>query len=44
MREFYFDSSRFDTYLEQLGVEYPTWWLGLEGSFAQQSGGKYAPE
>jgi aminobenzoyl-glutamate utilization protein B len=24
MREFYFDPERFDTYLEQLGVEYPT--------------------
>ena len=24
MREYYYDASRFDTYLEQLGVEYPT--------------------
>ena len=24
MREFYFDPARYDTYLEQLGVEYPT--------------------
>jgi aminobenzoyl-glutamate utilization protein B len=24
MREYYYDSSRFDTYLEQLGVDYPT--------------------
>ncbi|HSG47440.1 MAG TPA: hypothetical protein VLA43_06510, partial [Longimicrobiales bacterium] len=24
MREFYYDPSRFDTYLEQLGIEYPT--------------------
>ncbi len=24
MREFYFDSERYDTYLEQLGVQYPT--------------------
>jgi len=24
MQEYYFDSERFDTYLEQLGVEYPT--------------------
>ncbi len=24
MREFYYDASRFDTYLEQLGVDYPT--------------------
>ena len=24
MRPFYFDASRFDTYLEQLGIEYPT--------------------
>ncbi len=24
MQEFYYDASRFDTYLEQLGVEYPT--------------------
>ena len=24
MREYYYDRSRFDTYLEQLGVEYPT--------------------
>jgi aminobenzoyl-glutamate utilization protein B len=23
MREFYYDPSRFDTYLEQLGVDYP---------------------
>jgi aminobenzoyl-glutamate utilization protein B len=23
MREFYYDPSRFDTYLEQLGIEYP---------------------
>ncbi len=24
MRPFYFDATRFDTYLEQLGIEYPT--------------------
>ncbi len=24
MREYYYDPSRFDTYLEQLGVDYPT--------------------
>jgi aminobenzoyl-glutamate utilization protein B len=24
MREFYYDASRYDTYLEQLGIEYPT--------------------
>ena len=24
MREYYFDPSRYDTYLEQLGIEYPT--------------------
>ena len=24
MREYYYDPSRFDTYLEQLGIEYPT--------------------
>ena len=24
MREYYYDASRFDTYLEQLGIEYPT--------------------
>ena len=24
MREFYYDASRFDSYLEQLGIEYPT--------------------
>jgi aminobenzoyl-glutamate utilization protein B len=24
MRPFYYDAERFDTYLEQLGIEYPT--------------------
>ena len=24
MRPFYYDASKFDTYLEQLGIEYPT--------------------
>jgi aminobenzoyl-glutamate utilization protein B len=24
MRKFYYDPSRFDTYLEQLGIQYPT--------------------
>jgi aminobenzoyl-glutamate utilization protein B len=24
MRKFYFDPSKFDTYLQQLGIEYPT--------------------
>jgi len=24
MRPFYYDPSRYDTYLEQLGIEYPT--------------------
>ena len=24
MRPFYYDASEFDTYLEQLGIEYPT--------------------
>jgi aminobenzoyl-glutamate utilization protein B len=24
MRPFYYDASRFDTYLEQLGIDYPT--------------------
>jgi len=24
MRKFYYDPSRFDTYLDQLGIKYPT--------------------
>jgi aminobenzoyl-glutamate utilization protein B len=24
MRKFYYDPSRYDTYLEQLGIKYPT--------------------
>jgi aminobenzoyl-glutamate utilization protein B len=24
MRKYYFDPARYDTYLEQLGIEYPT--------------------
>ncbi|MCZ6916506.1 MAG: amidohydrolase [Gemmatimonadetes bacterium] len=31
MREFYFDPTRYDTYLEQLGVNYPTF-RGADGS------------
>ena len=26
LRTFYFDSTKYETYLEQLGIEYPTLW------------------
>jgi aminobenzoyl-glutamate utilization protein B len=33
MRKFYYDSSKYDTYLEQLGITYPT----VRGSPAAES-------